>query len=185
MGDINFFVSVLFLLLLCFKYTSVIIAVSNNMIFYHEVKKLETFLFSLENNSELKQLRRRPQRRLQKKKGLMIKTTALHACITLLSTFLWCPLHAYEVKPPTHLMHYIWRTWTYDDELSFPFSNLNKILKNSYPGKFTCIWHIERVQIDTIMFERTKIHFLSTFSLPSSSSLLKVPNVISYYVKLK
>ena len=106
MGDINFFVSVLFLLLLCFKYTSVIIAVSNNMIFYHEVKKLETFLFSLENNSELKQLRRRPQRRLQKKKGLMIKTTALHACITLLSTFLWCPLHAYEVKPPTHLMHY-------------------------------------------------------------------------------
>ena len=106
MGDINFFVSVLFLLLLCFKYTSVIIAVSNNMIFYHEVKKLETFLFSLENNSELKQLRRRPQRRLQKKKGLMIKTTALHACITLLSTFLWCPLHAYEVKPPTHLIHY-------------------------------------------------------------------------------
>ena len=106
MGDINFFVSVLFLLLLFFKYTSVIIAVSNNMIFYHEVKKLETFLFSLENNSELKQLRRRPQRRLQKKKGLMIKTTALHACITLLSTFLWCPLHAYEVKPLTHLMHY-------------------------------------------------------------------------------
>ena len=107
LGDINFFVSVLFLLLLCFKYTSVIIAVSNNMIFYHEVKKLETFLFSLENNSELKQLRRRPQRRLQKKKiGLMIKTTALHACITLLSTFLWCPLHDYEVKPPTHLMHY-------------------------------------------------------------------------------
>ena len=182
MGDINFFVSVLFLLLLCFKYTSVIIAVSNNMIFYHEVKKLETFLFSLENNSELKQLRRRPQRRLQKKKGLMIKTTALHACITLLSTFLWCPLHAYEVKPPTHLMHYGGRGHT---TTNLPFSNLNKILKNSNPGKFTCIWHIERVQIDTIMFERTKIHFLSTFSLPSSSSLLKVPNVITNHVTLK
>ena len=38
------------------------------MIFYHEVKKLETFLFSLENNSDLKQLRQRPQQRLQKKK---------------------------------------------------------------------------------------------------------------------
>ena len=66
LGDINFFVSVLFLLLLFCKYTSVIIAVSNNMIFYHELKKLETLLFSLENNSELKQLRRRPRRRLQK-----------------------------------------------------------------------------------------------------------------------
>ena len=183
MGDINFFVSVLFLLLLCFKYTSVIIAVSNNMIFYHEVKKLETFLFSLENNSELKPTTTTATTTTsKKKKGLMIKTTALHACITLLSTFLWCPLHAYEVKPPTHLMHYGGRGHT---TTNFPFSNLNKILKNWNPGKFTCIWHIERVQIDTIMFERPKIHFLSTFSLPSSSSLLKVPNVITNHVTLK
>ena len=106
MGDINFFVSVLFLLLLCFKYTSVIIAVSNNMIFYHEVKKLETFLFSLENNSELKQLRRRPRRRLQKNNRFNDQNDSSARCITLLSTFLWCPLHDYEVKPPTHLTHY-------------------------------------------------------------------------------
>ena len=59
----------------------------------------------------------------------------------------------------------------------FLFLNQNKILKNSTPGKVACIWHNERVQIDAIKFERTQIHFfLPTFSLPSSSSLLKVPN---------
>ena len=184
MGDINFFVSVLFLLLLCFKYTSVIIAVSNNMIFYHEVKKLETFLFSLENNSELKQLRRRPQRRLQKKKRFNDQNDSsarVHHTFKYISLMSTARLRS----ETSYTFDALWRTWTYDDELSFPFSNLNKILKNSNPGKFTCIWHIERVQIDTIMFERTKIHFLSTFSLPSSSSLLKVPNVISNHVTLK
>ena len=54
--------------------------------------------------------------------------------------------------------------------------NLNKILNNSTAGKVAYIWHIERVQIDAIKFERTQIHFLPTFSLPSSSSLLKVSN---------
>ena len=29
------------------------------------------------------------------------------------------------------------------------------------PGKVACIWHIERVQIDAIKFERTQIHFFS------------------------
>ena len=38
---------------------------------------------------------------------------------------------------------------------------LNKILKNSTPGKVACIWHIERVQIDAIKFERTQIYFFT------------------------
>ena len=40
-----------------------------------------------------------------------------------------------------------------------------------------CIWHIERVQIDAIKFERAQIRFFSDvlILLPSSSSLLKVP----------
>ena len=50
-------------------------------------------------------------------------------------------------------------TWTYDDEFSFLFLNLNKILKNSNPGKVACFWYIERVQIEGIKFERTQIHF--------------------------
>ena len=147
--------------------------------------KLEKFLFSLENNSELKQLRRRPQRRLQKKKNRFSdqndSSARVHHAFKYISLMSTTRLRS----ETSYTFDALWRTWTYDDELSFPFSNLNKILKNSNPGKCTCIWLIERVQIETIMFERTKIHFLSTFSLPSSSSLLKVPNVISYYVKLK
>ena len=49
--------------------------------------------------------------------------------------------------------------WTYDDEFSFIFLNLNKILKNSTPGKIAGIWHIEQVQVDAINFEETQIHF--------------------------
>ena len=51
--------------------------------------------------------------------------------------------------------------WTYDDEFSSLFLNLNKIFKNSTPGKVACTWHIERVQIDAIKFERTQIHFFT------------------------
>ena len=56
--------------------------------------------------------------------------------------------------------------WTHDEEFSFLFLNLNKVLNNSTPGKVACISHIERVQIYAIKFERTQIHFLATFSLP-------------------
>ena len=51
--------------------------------------------------------------------------------------------------------------WTYDDEFSFLFLNLNKILKNSTPGKVAYLWHIERVQIEAIKFERTQILFFT------------------------
>ena len=46
-----------------------------------------------------------------------------------------------------------------EDEFSFLFLNLDKVLKNSSPGKVAFIWHIERVQIDVITFERAQIHF--------------------------
>ena len=45
----------------------------------------------------------------------------------------------------------------YDDEFSILVLNLNKIFKNSTPGKVACIWHIDRVQIDAIKFERRQI----------------------------
>ena len=51
--------------------------------------------------------------------------------------------------------------WTYDDKFSFLFLNLNKILKNSTPGKVAYLWHIERVQIEAIKFERTQILFFT------------------------
>ena len=60
-------------------------------------------------------------------------------------------------------------------QIFLPLFELENILKNSTPGKVAYIWYVERVQIDEIKFERTKIHFLATFSLPWSSSLLKIP----------
>ena len=88
----------------------------------------------------------------------MIKTTALH--VRVFSTFLWRPLHDYDVKPP-NLTLYEGRGHT---TTNFPLSLwawIKSILKNSTPGKVACIWHIERVQIDAIKFERTQIHFFT------------------------
>ena len=56
-----------------------------------------------------------------------------------------------------------WRTWTYYDEFPFVFLSLNKILKNSTPGKVESL-------------KECKFIFLPSFSLLTSSSLLKVPN---------
>ena len=62
----------------------------------------------------------------------MIKTTALHMhhafkYISLTSTAL--------LRGETSYFHVLRRTWTYEDEFSFIFLNLNKIRKNSTPGK--------------------------------------------------
>ena len=90
--------------------------------------------------------------------ALMIKTTALHVH----HSFLYISLTSTaRLRRETSLFDVLWRTWTYDDEFSNLFLNLNKILKNSTPGKVACIWHIERVQIDAIKFERTQIHFFT------------------------
>ena len=88
--------------------------------------------------------------------GLMIKTTAL-MCIMLFSRFLWRPLHHYQVK--AHNLTF--NGGRGDTTTNFPSSqlNLNKFLTNSTPWKISCIWHIERVQLDAIKFERTQIHF--------------------------
>ena len=91
----------------------------------------------------------------QKTIGLMIKSTALHV-ITLFRTFLWHPLHDYNMKPP-NLTFYRGHGHT---TMNFPssFWTWIKSFKDSTLGKVTCIWHIERVQIGAIKFERTQIH---------------------------
>ena len=63
-----------------------------------------------------------------------------------------------------------------DVDFSFLYLNMDKALKHSTPGKVAYIWQIERFQIDAIKFERTQIHILAMFPLPSSSWSLKVPN---------
>ena len=95
-------------------------------------------------NRELKQPRRRPQRRLQKNNRFNDQNNSSARASRFLIHF--CDVHC---------------TWTYYDEFPFIFLSLNKILKNSTPGKVACIWHIERIQIDAIKFERTQIHFFT------------------------
>jgi len=80
----------------------------------------------------------------------------------LLCTFLWRPLHDYDMKPPNAAS--LWRTWTYYVKFSLLYLNMDKALKNSTPGKVAYIWRIERFQIDAIKFEITQIHFFSDFS---------------------
>ena len=70
-----------------------------------------------------------PPRQPQKTIGFLSKTTAL------------------LLRRETCYCDVLWRTWTYDGEFSFPFLNLDKLLKNSTPGKVGYIWQIERVQI--------------------------------------
>ena len=54
---------------------------------------------SCDESRSLKQIRRRRQQQRQKTIGLMSKTKALHVHQDF-STFLWRPLHDYDVKPP-------------------------------------------------------------------------------------
>ena len=57
----------------------------------------------------------------------------------------------YDVKPSNAAFYgEQWGTWTYDDEFSILFLNLDEVLKNSSPGKIAYIWQIERVQTGAI-----------------------------------
>ena len=97
-----------------------------------------------------------------KKQLVLPAKQLLCTCITLFSTFLWLPLHDYDMKPP-NACDVLWRTRTYYDKFSLLHLKMDKALKNSTPGKVAYIWRIERFQIhvDTIKFERTQIHLFS------------------------
>jgi len=57
----------------------------------------------------------------------------------------------------------LWGTLICDDEFSFLFFNLDKVLKDSTPRESAYIKQIKGVQIDAIKFRTTQIHFI-TFS---------------------
>ena len=65
--------------------------------------------------------------------------------ITLFSKFLWHPLNDLEVKPPD-VISFLEDIHT-QQQILLSLLNLDKVLKNSTPGKVVCIWHIEQVQI--------------------------------------
>ena len=88
-----------------------------------------------------------------KKQLVLWAKQLLCTCITFFSTFLWRPLHDYDVKPPdvkfcggrghtaTNCPSSIW-TWMKSLKIELPY-----------------IWWIARLQIDAIKFERTQIHW--------------------------
>ena len=91
---------------------------------------------------ELKQLRRRHQRQLQKNNRFNDQNNSSARASRYL-------VHFFDVHCTTTTWNLlIWRfmgTWTYGNS----------------PGKVACIWHIERVQIDAIKFERAQINFFN------------------------
>ena len=82
---------------------------------------------------ELKQLRRRPQRQLQKNNRFNNPNNSSARTSRFLVHF--CDVHCTTTS------------W------NLP----STVFKNSNPGKVACFWHIERVQIDAIKFERAQI----------------------------
>ena len=119
--------------------------------------KITILIFSRHDagNRELKQLRRRPQRQLQKSNRFNDQNNSSARA----SRFL---LHLFDVHYTT--MKWNLLIWRFKEDYIrrrnfLHLFNLNKILENSTPGKFACIWHIERVQIEAIKFEGTQIHF--------------------------
>ena len=89
---------------------------------------------------------------------MMSKTTALHVhhafrYISLTSTA--------RLRRETSQCDVLWKTWTYHDNFSLLYLNMDNALKNSTLGKVAYHLRIERFQIDAIKFERTQIHFFS------------------------
>ena len=91
--------------------------------------------------------------------------------------FLLFLVHFFDVHCTTTTWSLPMRRFMEDVEIwfSFLYLNMDKALKNSTPGKVAYIGRIERFQIHAIKIERTQIHFSVMFSLPSSSSMPKVP----------
>ena len=103
----------------------------------------------------------------------MIKTTALHACITPFSTFRWRPLHHYDVKPP-NLTFYGGHGHT---TTNFPssFCSWIKSLRIQVQEKSPSFDIFSGSKQPRLRLKERKFIFLPLFSLPSSSSsLLKV-----------
>ena len=94
-----------------------------------------------------------------KKQLVLWAKQLLCTCITLFSTFLWRPLHDYDVKPP-NATFYGGRGHT---TTNFPFSIWTwiKPLRIQLQEKSPTFDELSGFQIDTIKFERTQIHFFS------------------------
>ena len=152
-----------------------IIAIKTERTQIHFLSDVLVAVASLDLKVPIRNLKRRQWQQRQKTIGFMSKTNALHVhdafkYISLTSTT--------RLPRETSQCEVLWRRWTWDDKFSLLSLNMDKALKNSTPGKVAYIWRIEQFQIYAIKFEKTQIIFLVSFSLPSSSWLLKVTVII-------
>ena len=97
-------------------------------------------------------------------------------CITLFSTFLWRPLHDYDVKPP-YLMFYGGRGHTMTN-CPTSFWTWIKSLRIQLLESLPTFDILSGSKQTRLSLKERKFIFLPTFLLLSSSSLLKVPNII-------
>ena len=101
----------------------------------------------------------------------------LCTCITLFSTFLWRPLHDYDVKPPNSTFYggrghtrtnFPFAIWTWIKPLRIQLKDKSPTF-DEFGGSKLMQWSLKR----------RNFIFLVMFSLPPpSSSLLKVPNFL-------
>ena len=74
--------------------------------------------------------------------------------------------------------NFIGGPFTSDDELIFLSLNLSAVSKKSTPGKFSFIWHFQRIGIDATKFEKARIHVKSDI-FAAVARVAKTPILLS------
>ena len=106
------------------------------------------------------------------------KTVFLHAlhvhfsCFDILKTF------SFFLQREMTCFSVVWTTWAYVDSCSILSSYVPSAGSKSIPEQLEDIFQAKWLRI--IEKWKAKLHFQMTFSLPSTSCLLKLPTILSY-----
>ena len=112
--------------------------------------------------------------RTSQKQKVWLAKQQLCTCITFFCTFLCghCTTTAWKSLISRFMEDVLWQATTN----FFLFQNLSVVPKKLTPGKFSYIWHFQESGISATKFETDREFILKvTFSLPSPSSMLKLP----------
>ena len=109
--------------------------------------------------------------------GLMSQNITLHVRFYIFGTFLCRPLQNNNVKWPANF-RFSGEREPITTSFVFRFLCFNTVHSNLGPGQLTSIFHVKQTGIIAKELKKNeKLYFEMTFSLPSSSSLLKVPTL--------
>ena len=118
---------------------------------------------------ELKQRRRR---------GLMSQNNTMHVRFTF--WYISLPSSAKQQREMTKF-YVSSRTWAHDGKFFFRFLCFNIVHSNLGPGQLASIqFTLNKLELPRKSYKNEKLYFEMTFSLPSSSSLRKVPNKVKW-----